>query len=590
MNDDFGWTVATNGRLLVVSAPWEESTATGINGDETSNDANRVGAVYAFARSGGAWYQEAYIKASNAGAFDRFGIALAIDGDTLVVGAPEEASLATGVNGDEADNDAYASGAAYVFVRDGSNWSQQAYLKASNTNAADSFGSAVAISGDTIVVGAPGEKSVGAGVGADEGDNSGVGVGAAYVFTRRGSSWMQQEFIKSSNAGNNDDFGASVAIDGDLIAIGAPGEASTSAGVNGNQNNNDAAHAGAAYLFERNAATWSQVAYIKASNPGGQTMFGQSGDRFGGSVALHDGVLVVGAPFESSSSDGIDGDQSNDSALEAGAAYIFEGDGSNWSQVAYVKSDHSQPEDEFGGSVATWGGRVIVGTRFENGAGAGINDLSGYGGLDNAGAAYVYESQAGVWSRRAYLKALNRDLRDFYGSSVAAGPNLVLVGAPGEDSIAAGNLADNSVSSAGAAYAYTFGVGMRYCTPSSVNSTSDWAFLLVDGDVQISENRLSLAAFDLPPNRFATFLVARASNTINPAGSEGTLCVGPAYVALDAARTATDGTLSAEIDVASVAAIGPVLPGDTFYFQCWFRDANPGPTSNFTDAAAVTFE
>jgi hypothetical protein len=140
------------------------------------------GAAYVFTRTGGVWSQQAYLKASNTGAVDKFGRAVAVDGDTIVVGAHTEASSATGVNGDQADNSAGASGAAYVFTRTGGVWTQQAYLKASNTENSDQFGRPVEIDGDTIIVGASGESSSATGVNGDQTDNSANSSGAVYVF------------------------------------------------------------------------------------------------------------------------------------------------------------------------------------------------------------------------------------------------------------------------------------------------------------------------------------------------------------------------------------------------------------------------
>ena len=130
--------------------------------------------------------QQAYLKASNTGASDFFGASVAISGNTVVVGAYGEDSAATGVNGNQADNSAIDSGAAYVFVRSGSTWTQQAYLKASNTGASDFFGASVAISGDTVVVGAYDEDSAATGVNGNQANNSAVDSGAAYVFVRIG--------------------------------------------------------------------------------------------------------------------------------------------------------------------------------------------------------------------------------------------------------------------------------------------------------------------------------------------------------------------------------------------------------------------
>ena len=175
--------------------------------------------------------QQAYLKASNAEAHDYFGFSVAVSGDTVVVGAPGESSTATGVNGDQSDNSAIEPGAAYVFVRTGGIWSQQAYLKASNTGAGDTFGYRVAISGDTIVVGAIWEASNATGVNGNQSDNSAVGSGAAYVFVRSGTTWSQQAYLKASNTEADDQFGYSVAVSGDTVVVGAPYEDSNATGV-----------------------------------------------------------------------------------------------------------------------------------------------------------------------------------------------------------------------------------------------------------------------------------------------------------------------------------------------------------------------
>src|SRR5690606_19499970 len=147
-----------------VGAYQEDSNAIGIDGDQTNNLAPDSGAAYVFIRTDGVWSQQAYLKASNTGAGDYFGYTVAVSGDTIVIGAWQEDSNATGVNGNGANNLASNSGAAYVFTRTDGVWSQQAYLKASNTEAADTFGANVAIDGDTIIVGAHGEASNATGV------------------------------------------------------------------------------------------------------------------------------------------------------------------------------------------------------------------------------------------------------------------------------------------------------------------------------------------------------------------------------------------------------------------------------------------
>ena len=225
----------------------------------------------------------------------------AVSGDTIVVGAIHEDSNATGVNGNQANNLATSSGAAYVFVRNGTTWSQEAYLKASNTSIGDHFGEAVSISDDTVVVGAE--------------DSNAIGEGSATRPARpmsscaTGRAGASEAYLKASNPGTSDEFGSSVSVSGDTIVVGAPDENSNATGVNGNQNNNLASFSGAAYVFVRNGTTWSQEAYLKASNTG-------ANDWFGTTVAVSGDTVVVGAPNEDSNATGVNGDQSNNLANE----------------------------------------------------------------------------------------------------------------------------------------------------------------------------------------------------------------------------------------------------------------------------------
>jgi hypothetical protein len=319
-SDLFGWSLALDGDTLVVGARGEFSNATGIDGDQADNSSIGAGAVYVFTRdASGVWSQQAYIKASNAEMSDSFGTSVALDGNTLAVGAVGEDSQATGVGGDQADNTATNSGAVYVFARDANSvWSQQAYIKATNTETSDKFGDSLALDGDTLAVGASSEASNATGIDGDQADNSLGEAGAVYVFTRDASGvWSQQAYIKASNT-DNDVFGLSVALDGDTLAVGASFEDSNATGVNGDQFDNSAGASGAVYVFTRDASSvWSQQSYVKASNTG-------AGDRFGISVDVDGDTLVVGASEEDSNATGIEGDQADNNANAAGAVYVFE--------------------------------------------------------------------------------------------------------------------------------------------------------------------------------------------------------------------------------------------------------------------------
>ena len=167
----------------------------GIDGNQSDNAADDAGAVYVYSRRGDSWAQQAYIKASNAESYDHFGNAVALsgDGNTLAVAAYFEASGATGVDGDQRDNSRPQSGAVYVFARTGATWSQQAYIKASNTGEqddGDTFGFSLALSrdGNTLAVGAPSEDSGATGIDGNQSSNAATGAGAVYVFARKGLS------------------------------------------------------------------------------------------------------------------------------------------------------------------------------------------------------------------------------------------------------------------------------------------------------------------------------------------------------------------------------------------------------------------
>src|SRR6267154_1352198 len=349
-----------------------------------------------------------YVKASNTGLGDQFGLSVALsgDGNTLAVGTPNEDSSTTGINTSPNESAAQA-GAVYVYIRSAGAWIQQAYVKASNTGATDLFGISVALSGDgnTLAVGAFGEASSTTGINTTP-DELAPFAGAAYVYTRSGSTWAQQAYVKASNTESGDAFGGSVALsgDGNTLAVGAFGEASSTSGV-GSTPDELTSDAGAVYVFTRSGTTWSHEAYVKASNPdtnftGGRFM----GDQFGSSVALSaDGnSLAAGAIGESSGRTGViagtvDEAAAGNDALLSGAVYVLTRSGTNWSQQAYVKASNTDASDSFGTSVAlsSDANTLAIGARFEDGGGTGIrsstdiianpNELT-----SNAGAVYLY--------------------------------------------------------------------------------------------------------------------------------------------------------------------------------------------------------
>ncbi len=454
-NDCFGEAVAISGDTVVVGAAYESSSATGVNGNQSSNASPASGAAYIFVRSGGVWTQQAYLKASNTQSDDFFGAAVAISGDTVVVGAGTESSNATGINGDQDNNSAFRSGAVYVFVRTGTTWSQQAYVKASNTDAGDRFGVSVGISGETMVVGALRDDSSATGVNGDDNNNSVAESGAAYVFVRNGTSWSQEAYLKASNTDAGDFFGYAVAISGDTIVVGAYQEDSPATGINGDQGNGDeeisAEDSGAAYIFVRDGLSWSQQAYLKASNTG-------FADKFGYSVGISGDSVVIGAYQEGSSATGVNGDQENDMMADSGAAYVFVRNDGVWSQEAYLKASNTQYSDNFGSSVAISGNAIVIGAYFEDSSSKGIDGDQSNNSADAAGAAYLFMRHGTVWSQQAYLKASNTEAYDNFGFAVAVCCGTAIIGAHYEDSGVDGvdgNQEDNSQSTAGAVYLFT---------------------------------------------------------------------------------------------------------------------------------------
>jgi hypothetical protein len=443
-------------------------SATAVSGDGNTAAVGAIGwdgaegAVYVFVRENGTWKPQSRVRGNFTEAGDRFGLALALsdDGSTLIVGAPEEDSGARVINGNERGSALSDSGAAYVFVRSGGAWNQQAYLKVPNPDVGDELGTSVAVSadGNTVVVGAPCEDSRATRVDGNAENNNASDAGAAYVFVRSGTSWSLQSYIKASNTDSEDWFGYSVALsdNGNTLAVGAPWEDSAATGVGGNQANNAVAKAGAVYVFTRSGTTWSAPIYVKASTT-------DSKDWFGWSVALSgDGAtLAVAAPHEGGGSGGIGGDQANNGRPQSGAVYVFAQSGATWQQTAYIKAGNPETEDEFGWALALSdnGDTLAIGAPGEDSNALAIDG----NGLDNtaaqAGAAYAFKRTAGTWSQQAYVKATNTNAGDRVGYAVALSGNgdTLLVGAPSEASSATGiggDQGDNTRAAAGAAYLY----------------------------------------------------------------------------------------------------------------------------------------
>lgn len=439
-----------------------------------------------------------YLKASDPADSAQFGagMALSANGQTLAVGAPGSGSLNS------------ASGAVYVFTRDGTTWRQQARLEAPAPESNDGFGYSLALSsaGDTLAIGAPHDSHTA---------NYG---GAVYVYTDQGGAWNLQARLTGSNTGGDDAFGGSVALSalGDVLAVGATQEAGSGTGVNPPDDDNSR-QSGAVYVFARQANAWSQQAYIKSSITHADDMFGSalalsadghtlavgtpSPNSFGGRVATgwvhvftHDGaawglqallqppnplllggfgqalalsadgqVLAVGSPLDSSAATGIDGDPGNTAANFSGAVHVFARDNAGWTQRAYIKASNTGANDRFGSALvlSSDGQTLAVGAPNE---GSDARGLDGDQDNDNAGftgAAYLFTHGATGWRQRAYIKPSNTAENDVYlfGSTLAlSGDGQALaVACPYANNATAGvggDQSDASGTSVGAVYLY----------------------------------------------------------------------------------------------------------------------------------------
>ncbi len=300
----FGWAVSLTGRHDRASA---NTAIVGAPSDNHAEAKKNAGAAYIFIRSGDIWKEQAKLVAPDPEDEDAFGFAVSIDRNTAIVGVPMD---------DDGGRDA---GSAYIFVRDGVAWKQQAKLVPQDLVGFDVFGGAVFVHGNTAVVGAGGHS------------HNGLRFpGAAYVFVREGTTWVEQAKLTADDAASSDSFGQSVALFNDTIVVGAP-----LADVEGNKD------AGAAYVFAREGDTWKRHVKLirKAEN---------KGDQFGSGVAVAGNIAIVGAPAV------------DDEGLASGAAYGFARVDGVWEEKKKVQPDDEGPRIKFGAWVAISGGMVAV--------------------------------------------------------------------------------------------------------------------------------------------------------------------------------------------------------------------------------------
>ncbi len=352
--DRFGVSVAIDGSIAVIGAYQNDS-----NGPDS-------GAAYVYELSGSQWVQQQKLSASDGCPGDQFGRAVAVEGNTIVIGSYLD------------DNNDPNTGSAYVFTCASGVWSQQQKLTVSDANTGDKFGGSVSISNDTIVVGAYGDDDY---------------KGSAYVFTRTASVWNEQQKLTSSDRAQGDNFGCSVAIDTNTIIVGAY-----------NHDHSSYQDAGSAYVYERQGTAWVEQSVLWSSDS-------NQADHFGCSVALDGNWAVIGA-YECDIGD----------VCDAGAAYVFIKNDANWvERQKLFDANGPNISDDFGRSVAIEGDTILAGCPYHLVDG------------EPAGAVFEFVRDGQTWVQRGLLTAPDSNEDDGFGSSVALSAGRLVVGSSYDD-------------------------------------------------------------------------------------------------------------------------------------------------------------
>ena len=352
--DDFGSAVAIDGDTLVISESRDDSEA-GID----------TGSVWVFVRTNGSWRVQQKLVAHDAAERDYFGWSVAVENDVIIVGA-YTADLPIGAN----------TGAAYVFTRQGSWWRQTQKLVGSQIDSGDSFGSSVSISGDTAVIGAY-----------RDGHTSATAQGAAYVYRRFGTTWVEEEQLVDASLGGVPRFGWSVSNSGDTIVVGA---------------DRDLGGRGAAYVYVQSNGVWVVQQFIEAAN------VVAGADRFGHSVAVDGDTLAIGAY-----------QQAVDGVSAAGSSYVFVRDQGTWSLQQQLDNPNPGSGDRFGSAVALAEDTLLVGAIYDDNP----------NGTGSEGSAVVFARTGTVWSVERYLYPQANEFRAQFGEAVAIDGDTIVVGA-----------------------------------------------------------------------------------------------------------------------------------------------------------------
>ena len=422
------------------------------------------------------------------------------------------------------------SGAIHLFEPSASGWREVVKIKAPDPDRIDVFGEHVVLSGDQVIVSARGD------------DEGGTGKGAAYVYRRTASGWVLDQKLIASYS-NEFWGGASISLDldGNVAVLGA-----------GSQE-------GLAFVFERTAGGWIQTAVLKDPTP-------HDYDGFGLAVAVEGDVIAIGEPID------------DNDTFRSGSVFVYERTGpppGNWTLVQELKASNKATYDQFGIAVDLNEGRLLVGARF------------GKVGSEIRGTAYLFDRGASGWEETTMLAHAEQPEKvSLFGESVALSASFALIGARGAEGSVPGLRS-------GAAYVFELPLGEPTCD-GVASSTGAPGTIRATGSLAASAGALDLWAEDLPQDQLGLFLIASDAGFVQgPGGSQGNLCLGGTIGRFHTSlqSSSSRGMLHHVVDFDDLPVPPPaeILPGETWHFQAWFRDNNPGPTSNFTDGISITF-
>jgi hypothetical protein len=399
--DEFGWSVDVDGDTIIAGTYQDDAAI------EDS------GSAYVFVRNGDVWTQQAKLVPDDVDAYDRFGYSVSVDGDTAVIGTYQD------------DVAAINSGSAYVFARDGNTWTQRAKLVPDTPSAYKLFGRSVSVDGDTIVVGADGDPP---------GD---INSGSAYVFVRDGDTWTQQAEIAAPDYSSGNGFGVSVSLDGDNVLIG---DSRDSVGNDAN---------GSAYVFTRSGTTWALQSQLLSSDPSEDAEFGIA-------VSLSGDTALIGAHKD------------DNGAVDTGSAYVFVRNGNTWTQQTKIIPSEFAEDNQFGSSVALYGDTAFIGVPGNN-----KSEM-------DAGNAYVFTRSGTTWTQQTKLTPPDMTESGFFGISAALDDGIGVIGAYHDDE--AGFLSGS---------VYIFSDAPVTSTPPTITSPAP-----PDGTVQVAYNHTLTATGD----------------------------------------------------------------------------------------------